>query len=303
MTLLLEIEDARIDQDGVPLIEGLTLRAEGNRAGFVGDASGLFALLGGSAELSAGRLLVAGRDAKGALAAGVVGLARRDPLLPESWDAERYLIEGARLGGLGRRAAADSVRSLLAGLGLAHLAGRRIATLTLTEKRAVALALALTDAPAVLAVEDPVSDLDARGVGELCSLIERAAADRALIVSTSALPRVGPEHALFARAEQVFLIEAGSLVGQGNLEALTQPGRRYLVSVSRRGKELAERLSAAGLPVAPARASSAVIGEGARFLVSLPEAGGTLPIVEAALAAGAPIVELVPLREKEGASA
>lgn len=292
MTALLELDAARIDQDGVPLCEGLSLSASGARVGLVGDFSGVFALLGGRAELVAGRVTLQGHDAVGAVAAGLVGLCRRERVWPEAWNLDRYLIEGARLGGLGRRDAQDAVRAVLAALDLAHLASRRLETLTAAEKRAAALALALADSPRVLAVEDPVSGLDDRSTGFLCEVIERAAAGRALVLSTSVLPRSGPEHALLASAEELFVLDAGTLVEHGPLASLARPGSRYLVSVTRHGPELSERLTALGLGVAaapPARATTT------RLVVSLPEGAGTDPIVEAALATHAPIVELVPL--------
>ncbi|GMV18243.1 MAG: hypothetical protein HS104_01340 [Polyangiaceae bacterium] len=292
MTALLELEGARIDRDGVPLCEGLSFSLSGARVCLVGELGGLFALLSGRAELVAGRVTLDGHDAAGALAAGLVGVAARDSLFPEAWELDRYLVEGARLGGLGKREARDAVRSVLGALELAHLTGRRISTLTEAEKRCAALALALLDAPPLLAVEDPVSDLDERSTELVCQALERAAAGRRLLLSTRVLPRFGPEHALFASADDVVVLEAGALVAQGPLAALTQPGARYLVSVTRHGAELSERLVAQGLAVTAATSETSA---GARLVVSLPETGGTDPIVAAALEAEAPIVELFPL--------
>ena len=78
MTALLELVGARIDQDGVPLIEGLSLTAMGSTLALVGDFHGLFALLGGTADLVTGQVSVSGHDAERAVAAGVVGVARAE---------------------------------------------------------------------------------------------------------------------------------------------------------------------------------------------------------------------------------
>ncbi|MCC6902622.1 MAG: hypothetical protein IT377_26860 [Polyangiaceae bacterium] len=288
MTALFELDGARIDRDGVPLIEGLTLSSSGPSAGLAGDVAGVFALFDRSAHLVAGRALVSGHPAEGAVAAGVLGVCRAELTLPESWDLGRYLTEGARLGGLSRREAADRVRALLAELDLAHLATRRLSTLTLAEKRAAGLGLSLLDSPAVLAIEDPVSGLDDRGVELVCRAVERARAGRQLLISSRALPLTGPEHALWASLDEVMVIESGAVVARGPLAALDQPGDRYLVSVTRHAAELCAHLETAGIGVTQT-------GERARLVVSLPDASTTDVIVEAALAVQAPIVELVPL--------
>ncbi len=305
MTALLEIAAARIDQDGVPLIEGLSLTAMGSTLGLVGDFHGLFSLLGGTADLVTGQVSVLGHEAERAVAAGVVGVARAEFALPETWNLDRYLIEGARLGGVSRREASQAVGALLGRLALTHLATRRLSTLTLGEQRSVGIALALLDSPAVLAVEDPTLSLDDRGVELICGVIGRAREGRHLLVSSRALPRSGPEHALFEGADEVIVLTAGALVGRGPLSFFEAPGHRYLVSVLRGGGPLVERLESAGLEVAIANPSGQFVpvtggagsdtAEAARLVVSVPEAGTTDAIVEAALQVGAPIVELLPL--------
>ena len=125
------------------------------------------------------------------------------------------------------------------------------------------------------------------------------------MVSSAALPRSGPEHALFEGADEVIVLAAGALVGRGPLSSFAAPGDRYLVSVLRGGPALVEQLESAGLSVAVASpsgqfvpvagAAGSDIAEGARLVVGVPEAGTTDAIVEAALQVGAPIVELSPL--------
>ena len=288
MTALLELDGARIDQGGVPLIEGLTLTISGPSAGLVGDVGGVFALIGGGAHLAAGRAQVLGHPAEGAVAAGALGVCRAELELPPSWELGRYLTEGARLGGLGRRSAADRVRAVLSELELSHLSTRRLSTLTLAEQRAAGLALALLDAPPTLAIEAPTRGLDDRGVELICRAIERARAGRQLLLSTQALPHTGAEHALWSSLGEVIVLEAGAIVERGPLAARGPPGDRYLISVTRHGAELGAKLESDGFRVTFADGS-------ARLVVSRPEAGDTDAIVEAALAVEAPIVELIPL--------
>lgn len=305
MTALLELHEARVDRDGVPLLEGLSLSASGSRLGFVGDFAGFFELLAGTAVLVGGRVALRGHDARAAVVQGLVGVARSELAFSADWTAERYWLAGARLGGLGKRPAEDTLRKLAERLDLAHLGGRRLGTLTLAERRAVGIGLALLDSPEIIAIEAPTHSLDERGIELICRVVERAAEGRALLVSTRVLPLTGPEHSLFEHADEVIVLEAGALVGRGSLATLTAPGARYLVSVTKNGRELAERLSSAGIAVAVAQPSGAFapleasvligLGGAARFVVTLGEPGATEPIVGAALAAEAPIVELVPL--------
>jgi ABC-type multidrug transport system ATPase subunit len=286
----------------VPLVEGLSCVAHGDRVGLVGDASALFAVLGGRASVVAGRVLVAGHAAETAVGSGVVGLLGRSPCLPETWTVDQYLIEAERLSGASRGAARDSARRALETLSLAHLWGRRLGTLTAAERRLVGLALALSDEPPVVAVEDPVSDLDDRGVELVAGALEHATRGRRLVLSTASLPGLGAERALFDGADVVVLIAGGAVVRQGPFEALTRPGTSYLVSVTRRGRELMARLAAAGADVVDAGAGAASAADptaaatgGSRLFVDLPAHADTRAIVQAALEVEAPIVGLVPL--------
>jgi ABC-2 type transport system ATP-binding protein len=305
VTLLLELESARIDLDAAPLLEGVSARAEGALVGLAGDWSALFALVGARARLSTGTVRVAGHDAARAVADGALGVVPLSPLLPARWTVEKYLVEGARLAGMSKRDAKDRSLADLATLELAHLRSRRIETLTPAEKRAVTLALAMAESPPVLAVEDVAAGLDDRAEAVFVELIGRAARGRSLIVSSELPSRTGPTRALFERADTVLVLEAGSLVASGKLEECLPTEASYLVSVTRRGAELAELLSARGLGVqvagrpggfAPLDADVlAQLGGAARFRVRLAEGSTPSTILSAALEVEAPVVELRPL--------
>jgi ABC-type Na+ transport system ATPase subunit NatA len=260
VTALLVCEAARIDVDGAVALEALSLTADGARVALIGQWQPLFALLGGAARLRSGTVTLSGADATSAVADGVVGLAPLDPPLYSETLVERWLWEGARLAGFSRREARDAGKTALSTLALPHLVSRRFGTLTQSEKRGVVLAQALLGAPPVLAVEDPCVGLDERGVAQVADIVERAAAGRSLVISTSDVPNTGP-----------------ALV----------PKPRYLVGVTRNLERLAERLSGLGL--------NAKTNGAARLLVELPDDSATGKILDAAVEADSPVIELRPL--------
>lgn len=306
MSGLLEASDARIDERGVPLVEGFSVSVPAcRRLGLIGDFSGLFRLFSGEAQLVSGRVELSGASVEAARSSGQLGVALATPPLIVEWEAERFLTEAARLGGQGAREANGTARLVLAALGQSHLAARRLATLTVAEKRAIAIASALLDGPSVLAVESPTLGLDETNAALIVDVVERAQDGRSLIVSADALPHGEASRRLLETADDVLVCEAGSLVARGKLAELESPGGRFLVSVTRSGRELAERLVTAGMAVTVARPSGAFtpfamlepaeLGDARRFVVSLADPTSTRPIVDAALAVGAPIVELSPL--------
>lgn len=306
MTALLELGAARIDLDGVPLLDGLTASGEGPRLGLVGDWSGLFELAAGRARLAAGRASIAGHDVATAIRDGVLAVVPVEPLLPSDWTVARYLGEAGQLAGLRKREAGEAARSGLATLRLAHLAERRAGTLTLAEKRAVVLALALTSGASVLAVEDPARGLDDRSEALLLELVSQVAAGRSLVVSSTRARATGRLHGLFAGADEVLVLESGVLVGSGKLEQAVAPGSVYVVTVSDNGQALARELAGRGVAaqlskstgeLAPIEAAAGVeLAGAARLVVQLPEGATSSLILDAALAAHAPMLELLPVQ-------
>ncbi|MCA9595812.1 MAG: hypothetical protein KC776_21005 [Myxococcales bacterium] len=288
---LLVFEAARIDADGAPLLEGLNASASGPRVTLIGEFGALFALLAGEAKVTAGSVRIAGHSAEGAVAEGVVGLLLADPPLPLKWKALEYLSESAALLGhplsRGRALAAQA----MARLGLDALADRRLEALTLLERRSVLLAHALLGDPPVLALQDPLSDLSDREQEAMTQLLDRAQHDKSLLVSSRAHAVTGHERALVDRADATLVLEAGTLTGHvGPARHLTD-GRRYRVTATKNGDALADALTERGHHVDVAEDGSGV----ARLLVELVGDESVAVITRAALAAEAPVVELIPL--------
>lgn len=289
MTALLGSHEARIDVRGAVLLDGLTFESRGDALGLVGGWEPLFALAAGRAQLAAGTLAIRGVHPQHGVRDGRIGLALAEITFPEGWNALDWLVQSAELAGIRRRLARQTASSALAALGLAHYQTRRISTLTGAERRALAIAHATLTSPEVLLLETPFEALDERSQALVAEVIQRAAHGRALIASTQALPAVGAERALFEQLGDVAVIEAGSLIASGSLAEALPARSRYAVSVLRHGPELAARLSELGLSVT----ALAERADGSRLFVELGDSHTTDDLLDAALAADAPIVELV----------
>ncbi|HVJ15410.1 MAG TPA: hypothetical protein VM686_08215 [Polyangiaceae bacterium] len=295
---LLELEAARIAWRGGGIAPALSLRGDGPKLALVGAFSGLFALLSAEATLATGVARVRGEDAASAVRRGRVGLALRDPVLPLTWTAERYLGESAELGGLGSREARHTAQELLQRFELGGRARYELKDLPLIERRALVLAAATIGAPGVLVAEAPLARLDAAAQRYVMGVLARAAQGRELIVSVPMLPASGPERGLVDSADQVLWEHPGSAQPR---ESGAGP-RRVFFSVLARSEELCAALREHGiafesLPVDPlllALSSDGPHGVG-RLVVELPESMSTARLLELANAASAPVVELAPV--------
>ena len=250
---LLLCDGARIDASGALLLESLTCVGRGNHVGLVGDWAPLFSLLGGEAELGAGRLELDGVEASRAVALGVVGLARYQPGLPPGWTASPLSDrERAPARPLARREPPRRPRRARAAAASPSSAPHPAAARPGRAPRAL-IAHATLGAPRVLALEAPLAGLDDAAQARLVPLIDRAAAGRKLLWSAASAAPVGAERGLLDSMSEVLVLEAGSLVAEGPPGHALSPGTRYLVTVARDAGELAARLEAGGLGVRPAR--------------------------------------------------
>lgn len=297
---LLVLEEAAIALPDATLLKPLSARAEGDSVGLVGDWSPFFRLLARQARLARGVLTIRGVAASDATRRGVVGLMLHDPPLPGSWNGERYLTEGARLRGEPRKKAQTIARELIRRFELMHFASRPLAALPLPHRRALLIANATLGEPAVLCCEAPLSRLDDAGEVYVQSVLERALAGRAGIVSVAAAPALGRERALLDRTSGVLVLAGGELVASGTPRRALAESPRAFATVTRRGDEFAAALSARGIAaerLGPVEALLGWLAVGAgtrieRFLVELPAPGDTRVILDAARASSAPLVEL-----------
>ncbi len=244
---LLLFEDARIDVDGVPLVEQLNLKSSAERIGLVGDWSPLFALLGARAELVRGRAEVLGVPAERAVASGQAGLALAESEWPESNTVEGYLAASARLAGFGRGRASEVGRQALGELGLEPFAGRRIRDLDLLERRGLALAHAVLGSPRIVALEAPLSGLPEPSARVLTGWIERAVRGRALLISAPSLRLPGPERGFFDGLGELLVLGPGGLAWGGAPAEVLTGAQRYSLLVGGESTELVSYLREQGI--------------------------------------------------------
>lgn len=295
---LLHCDRARIDAGGAPLIEGLSVTTTGNQVGLVGNFQPLFQLLAGRARVVSGAVRIRGRDPRAAVRECKLGLALADAVLPDAWTALEYLAQSAELAGLRRGEARPAARSALGALGLPHLEARRLATLTLAEKRALLIAHTTLGAPDAIALEAPLEGLDSRGAELVVEAIHRAGASRGVLASVPAPQPLGAERALLDRMDEVLVLEAGLLVAHGSAADALRADTRCALTVTRRGSELVARLTETGyaarlLPGTEGRTH-------ARLIVEISAGQSTDELLDAALAVGAPVVELTPMAAARG---
>ncbi len=206
----------------------LTLKA-GEATALVGhNGAGkttLIKLLLGLIRPSAGSVSVLGADPAGRNGAGArraLGFLPENVAFHGAMTGQELMAFYARLKGepLSRN------RELLALVGLADAADRRVSTYSKGMRQRLGLAQTLIGAPRLLLLDEPTSGLDPASRGEVYSMIDRFRADGAtILVSTHALAEIGE------RVDRVAVMHGGGLLADGSLADL------------RRGADLEVRLT------------------------------------------------------------
>ncbi len=205
--------------------------APGTRTAIVGPSgagkSTLFALVERFYDPTAGRIVVAGRDARAverrALRAGIGYVEQdapvlagtiRDNLLLASPDAtdERLLDV---LGRVNLREVVDRSPE-----GLDAVVGERGVRLSGGERQRLAIARALLAAPALLLLDESTSSLDGRNEAQLQAAIDEVAAGRTLLVIAHRLSTV-------VGADQIVVLDQGRVVATGTHHELLAASPLY----------------------------------------------------------------------------
>jgi ABC-2 type transport system ATP-binding protein len=207
--------------------------------GLVGQDSGT-ATIGGAAY----------RDLSRPLA--TVGAALEAASFHPGRSARDHLAIYAIAGGI----AADRVAAVLAQVGLAEHADRRVGGFSLGMRQRLGLAFALLGDPGVLVLDEPVNGLDPEGIRWIRSFLRELAREgRTVLVSSHLLSEVQQS------VDTVVIIAHGSLVYQGGLLELER-GTRVLVDAPDRAG-LGVALAAEGLSVQRGHGALVVSGRSA----------------------------------------
>jgi ABC-2 type transport system ATP-binding protein len=210
---LIEIEGLTKRFGGFTAVDNLSFQVRrGEVLGFLGPngagKSTTMRMLAGFMTPSAGTARIQGHDVRtdSVAARRILGfLPEGAPTYPEM-SVEGFLRFCARIRGYSRSELGDRVEHAL---GLTTLRGVRlqsVETLSKGFKRRVGLAQALLHDPPVLVLDEPTDGLDPNQKHEVRGLIERMAAEKAIVISTHILEEV---EAVCSRA---IVIAAGRIV-------------------------------------------------------------------------------------------
>lgn len=162
-------------------IEDVSLEAQRGVLAILGNESDgtslLLDVIDGTRTPSKGSVVVLGGKPAQARVARVSALAP----LPEVLTVEEVCALESRLRGESARPAS----ARLATLGIAILARRSVLSLSLAERRAVALALALTSSAEVVLIEEPLAVVEPAAYGLLPDAVRARAASASVIVTTA----------------------------------------------------------------------------------------------------------------------
>jgi ABC-type lipoprotein export system ATPase subunit/bifunctional DNA-binding transcriptional regulator/antitoxin component of YhaV-PrlF toxin-antitoxin module len=164
----------KIDAIEVVALQGLDLKVQPNEVMALVGSSGsgkttLMNVLGGLDRPSAGRVVVAGNDllklsdmALNDYRRRMVGFVWQQkarnliPYLQVEQNIEMPMI----MAGVGQRARREWVKELIAAVGLGSRRGHKLAQLSGGEQQRVAIAVALSNRPALLLADEPTGELD-----------------------------------------------------------------------------------------------------------------------------------------------
>jgi ABC-2 type transport system ATP-binding protein len=199
-------------------------------------------MLLGLTEPTAGRARVFGHD------------PRREPLrvkrivgyLPDSvgfydeltaWENLRYT---ASLNGMSGTESAGRIEEVLARMGLADVAHRKVGTFSRGMKQRLGLAEVLLKRPRATILDEPTLGLDPEAAVEFLDLIRALKNDGMVVLLASHLL-----HQVQAVCDRVGLFHKGRMVLEGRVEELAEHvlGGAYRIRVEARGADLAQTLS------------------------------------------------------------
>lgn len=235
---LLQIDGLRKSFGGVAALDDLsfTLPA-GQMLALIGPngagKSTCFNVINGQLRPDGGRVLldgadIAGLDPRRIWARGVgrtfqVSAAFASLTVLENVQAA-LLSHHRRLWQLWRPAAAclrQEAMQLLEQVGMADQAGRACAVLAYGDIKRLELAMALSNAPRLLLMDEPTAGMAPRERQELMALTRRLVSERGLSVLFT-------EHSMdvvFAFADRIIVLARGQLIAQGEPEAVRQDAR------------------------------------------------------------------------------
>jgi ABC-type multidrug transport system ATPase subunit len=282
---LLEIEDLRVDVDGVPACDGLTLQTRGDRALLLGAPRIVFEATCGLRPVMRGRLHVRGLTAEAAVRSALLAGAPLDPALPPKWTALEYVTWSSRLAGRSSRDARGLATEALALVQLVPVAGSTFERMPPHARRGVVLAAALATGASVIALEDPLAGLPEEVARAFAKIIVQALAERSWVVFGARLSLTSP---LAMSADEALMVSSSQLDAQGPPTEVAAQGRRFVARIHSTGplEALGARLSERG---------ATMDVQGAQVLLDLGSSMTTADLLGLCAELDATVVEMVPV--------
>jgi ABC-type multidrug transport system ATPase subunit len=287
VTALLACSSLRVDVDGTPAIDGLTVESTGRRVLVLGAARALFEAAAGLRSVEHGELLVAGQRPVTAIRGGLAAAAPLDPPMPARWTVFQYIDWSARLSGLSGARCDAAVEEAIHRLELRAHSAVRLGKASAVVRRGTVIGAALATGADAILIEDPMvglpSDVE-RGFG---NMLAWATEGRRILLFAG---RVALDSAFAIAADEAIVVDGSGVLGQGNPTDLAARGKSFAVRVAGDVEALATALAANGCRLQRSESP----GDGARFTVDLGSLG-TRDLLRVAEASHAVVLELRPL--------
>ena len=279
---LLHADSVRVD-DGLPVVENLTIETTGTNVAVVGAARAFFEAACGLRPVTRGTLRVCGRSPRDALREGALASAPVDVPVPPRWTVHELARENARLAGQAKHAADKLATGALHAMQLDAYATKKIAALETPVKRAAMIAAALATGANAIFVEDFTAGLPDAAGRSLAKLFVAACEGRRWIVFAGRLALSSP---IGLHADEALLFAGGRFVCAGLPAEIASRDRTYTVRTSGDAEPFAAKLRERG---------ARVEGTGAALTVTIPEDLATHEVVAIARASNVIVLELLPL--------
>ncbi len=281
---LVACEHLRVDVEGVPAIDGLTLRAHAAHLLLLGAHRAIFDALTGVASIARGALRIRGVEPASATKQRLVAGAPLDPPLPPRWTLREYVVWSARLSGLVASDAAKNADDAIAKLQLGAMATTPFAKNTLPHaRRAAVVAGAFATGAPLLVLEDPLGGLPEEVAHTFARILVTGLEGKEWIIVA---PRVSLTSPLAMTAEEAIVVGGNHVDAQGAPAEIAAAERRFRLRVHGPIESLAQELAERGATLRI---------DGAHVLVDLGASLTTAELAALCAAANVAIVELTPI--------